>query len=107
MKYKVGDKIKIKTWDQLLSEFGGTDDMIECPHGFMDQREKMLIGKCPDRVLEILFVNDDMYEVRENLGGFSKWWTDDMIEHEESTSDKESISDLLEMINSRFEILDL
>ena len=44
MKYKVGDKIKIKTWDQLLSEFGGTDDMIKCHHGFMDQREKMLMG---------------------------------------------------------------
>ena len=42
MKYKVGDKVKIKTWKQLEEEFGihpNCENWINCPHLFTKEMD--------------------------------------------------------------------
>ena len=106
MKYKPGDTVKIKTWEELKKEFGISDggNMIPCDQTFYKEMEDDLNEKVPDRILEIKDVYEyHQYKFMYQLGYHMKninwdWtWTDDMI--------KELV--IFESIHSRFEILDL
>jgi hypothetical protein len=60
MKYKVGDKVILKTWEELEREFGLVtdhgiymDDYINCVGGFRPVMEEMVCKYYKDRVVEI------------------------------------------------------
>ncbi len=113
MKYKVGDAVRIKTWDDLSKEYnfalpeyahypkGIVLPGIVLPGGFYysDQCEKTLQKKAPDRILiinEIRFINhfsDHCWFYYMEEMGWS--WIDDEIET------------FIEPVYDRFEILDL
>ena len=78
MKYKVGDKVKIKTWEQMEKEFGlnlgGNILNIPC---FMREMEKWVNKGFPDRILTIKEISyNHMYKMKE----LSLRWGDNMIE---------------------------
>lgn len=73
MKYKVGDKVKIKTWEQMESEFGcDSCGYINCECSFTTEMDKYC-----GTVQEISFVHNDYYDMK-NGGWYS--FSDDMIE---------------------------
>lgn len=43
-RYKVGDKVRVREWDDMLKEFGGNDHEISCTYSFVDCM-KQLCGK--------------------------------------------------------------
>jgi len=56
MKYKIGDRVEIKTWGQLEKEFGihsDNDKWIDCPHLFTTVMEKELESLGNGRVVTI------------------------------------------------------
>ena len=44
-KFKIGDKVRIRTWDDMAKEFGGTIDSIDVPCRFIRHMEEELSGK--------------------------------------------------------------
>jgi hypothetical protein len=74
MKYKVGDKVRIKTWDEMEREFGLDGEDINCYLTFVPE---MRIYE--DSILTITFVGSHYYEVDEDDGAFA--WSDDMISY--------------------------
>jgi hypothetical protein len=73
VKYKVGDLVRIKTWEQMVSEFGGDDECIPCKCSFTDEM-KYLCGT----VQEIRHISPwDFYRLKDE-----PMWSisDDMIE---------------------------
>ena len=102
MKYRVGDKVRIKTWGEMEKEFGVITSflprkIINCDLTFMKSIERDIERLNCDRVLTIRNADKDDYFMEE-IG----WrWTNDMIrclvrEYEEP-----------EPILNRFEILDI
>ena len=108
MKYKVRDKIKIKTWEALEKEFGVDDSGdINCNTG--DQRlnkarkmrpefEKRFCKENPDRIVTIIkyydFAYDPQYEfdVKETDLIIGRMWIEEIVPP---------------VLVSRFEIMDL
>ena len=74
MKYNVGDKVRIKTWEEMEREFGLDGEDINCYLTFVPE---MRIYE--DSILTITFVGSHYYEMDEDDGGFS--WSDDMISY--------------------------
>jgi hypothetical protein len=106
MKYKVGDKVRIKTWEALDEEFSSfksifNDNYILCGIHFTQGMENELTKLNNNRILTIEAVNqeDRIYHMEELLFN----WTDNMIE---SVMTPELIR-LMEPIRNRFEILDI
>ena len=101
MKYKAGDKVKIKSWKEMEKEFGPSDSgIINCKLSFTGTMERELNKKFPDRILTIEDINEaGNYYGMEKYGieKISTQWTDDMI--------KCKIEE--PKINNRFEILDI
>ncbi len=109
MKYKIGDKVRIKTWEQMEKEFGlskyseGRIDNPDKNCRFIYFMEKELNEKFHDRVITIKEIKNDLalvckyYRIKE----IDYYWTDNMIEC--------LVSDYKEPvpIYSRWEILDL
>ena len=80
MKYKVGDKVKIKTREQMEKEFGPAEfGGIDCKYGFVTEMEDWLKKNSPDRVLTILKVS--YYEEYYGMEGATFTWGLDMIEY--------------------------
>jgi hypothetical protein len=105
MKYKVGDKVKIKTWDQMKKEFGlspNNSESIDCRYGYMKRMERDLLNTVPDRIVTIKDIREDSF-YRMDIEGYSYWnWSDDMIE-----GLAENINlNIFEDISNRFELID-
>lgn len=95
-KYKPGDRVKIKTWQQMRKEYGLNDGNITCLQTFTLEMEENINKFFPDRILTIEEVNH--YYIMKECGCY---WTDDMIECLAEDYGK------LDPILNRFEILDL
>lgn len=104
MKYKVGDKVRIKTWEALEKEFSSTTDFIKCKSGFLKERDRLINKNFPDRILTITKI--DYNTTTYFMNGFrDRWeynWPEDVIEC--LVKDYVEVFDLIE---TRFEILDL
>jgi len=100
MKYKVGDKVKIKTWDKMEKEYGistNRTDIDIIPYSFIPAMENKLNNIFPQRNLTIrMVVRQQFYLMKE----INYYWTNEMIEC--LVSEK-----IYEPIHSRFEILDI
>jgi len=75
MKYRKGAKVKIKTWNQMLSEFGtrgphNHDNIRIDPYGFCKEMEDSLQGK--SRFATIAKIGSNYYFVK--LKGRRKVW---------------------------------
>ena len=107
MKYKVKNKVKIKTWKEMEKEYGISSygGNIKCYYNyfFTEYMEKEIEELNCNRILTIDFINDDdddgschFYKMKE----LPTWhWSDSMI--------KCLAKDESEPITSRFEILDI
>ena len=106
MKYKPGDKVRIKTWEQMEKEYGlfsPTQINVEKGSGpFTKVMENNINEYYPDRIFtisDIVTSSPDFYFM-EKIG----WnWTDNMIECLVSDFKEENFIS----ITSRFDLLDL
>jgi len=98
MKYKIGDKVKIKTWKEMKKEYGVTGS-INCYYNyfFTEYMEKDIKALNCNRILTIKNVKNpcNFYTMKE----ISWKWSDSMI--------KCLVKDKSEPITNRFEILDI
>jgi len=104
MRYKVGDRVKIKSWEQMERDFGLNS------HGSIKSNRVVVRGayetlqklNC-NRILTIKEVVvhsiSDYYRMEEIVCD----WTDDMIE----CLDNDYLEEVCQPIFSRYEILDL
>ena len=104
MKYKKGDKIKIRSWEELIKLYEVNyfktveSEAIKFPDGldFSRGQYDRLIEKCPDLVDEIEYVNEtEWYHLKNSKVIVLKY----AIEYE--------IINGIDCINNRFDILDL
>ena len=96
MKYNIGDRVKIKTFEKMKEECG----IFAVPRshfGFYGGMEEKLNKLNTNRVLTINFIKGNSFCSKE----IGYWWKDDMIKNL-AKDNKEP-----EEINSRFEILDI
>ena len=86
MKYKVGDKIRIRTWNEMEKEYGlNKDGDIEinkdekCSSTFRNKKEQWILTR-NTRVFTIKIINkfSKYYLIEEDMDIWS--WTDDMIQ---------------------------
>ena len=103
MKYKVGDKVKIKTWERLVEEFGlDSNGDIEGKFHFSIGVEYYLNSLQNGRVLTIIGIEKSCADFIEDsyiMSGLGFCWDDSDIDR--------IVYDPKDAINSRFEILDI
>lgn len=72
-RYKIGDKVRVREWDDMLKEFGGDDHAISCTCSFIDCM-KPLCGKVFTVIVERSTVSYGLD------GEASRWaFSDDML----------------------------
>ena len=109
MKYKAGDVVKIKTFEDMSNEYGLTlkGDINKLPYCFGRNRERDIKNEFPDRIFKIekIKIREIRYTDREcYIMQNSTWqWADYMIECVIIVK-CETVDTPIE---SRFEILDL
>ncbi len=96
MKYKVGDKVKIKTWEKMGKEYNSSHEgvILMGYFSFYIGMEDWINEKFPDRILTIEKVHKYSYFILCDKHRHN--WTEEMI--------KEGV---FEPIANRFEIIDL
>jgi len=103
MKYKIGDKVRIKTWKEMEKEYGLSHyGHIKCSPYFKKPMEKSINYISSDRIVEIVKIDErygGCYRFKGSIWGFRDDMIKELIEPE--------IIDPKDRINSRFEILDL
>ena len=73
MRYRVGDKVKVREWDDMMVEFGTDEDGdIKCRLFFVADMKKY----CGED-MTIRIAGSDRYEMEEDHGRFI--WSDDML----------------------------
>ena len=77
MKYKVGDKVKVRSWESMEAEFGLNCDAIDNPGYCFVESMKQYCGKC----VTISRCHNDYYDIEEDECQWS--WDDTMFEDEE------------------------
>lgn len=84
MGYKVGDKVRVRQWDDMAKEFGECLGAIDTPFCFFVSSMKVYCGL----VYEIAEVYGRCYELKSNEKlDIKKWYfTDDMLESVASPS---------------------
>lgn len=110
MKYKVGDKIKIKTWKAMEKKYGMVPDRPDCINCiektsdfyFCLQDEGWLNVRYPDRILTIKEIDNDAYIVERQFHTADRW-TEEMIECSVPPKPKK----VFKPVKNRFEIMDL
>lgn len=76
MKYKVGDKVRVRQWDDMVEKYGMIEYCINTPnYSFVPEMRKhcgkiVIIGKV-NELMETYYIGGD-------IGGW--YWTDDMFE---------------------------
>ena len=99
MKYKVGDKVIIKTLEEMEREYGLTSyGQIKTKINFLSIQEEQVVELNTDRILEIRAIGNDYYCMQK----IGHWWTEDMIKCSSVELEKTWTP-----IQNRFEILDL
>lgn len=104
MKYKVGDRVVIKTWEELKGEYGldVSGDMNSPPNAafFAREMDRDLNKNFPDRILTIKKIGYDYY----SMESLTNWaWSDYMIKGLE-VEEKYTMFDPIE---KRFELMEL
>ena len=108
MKYKVGDKVKIKTWDQMEKEFKldyqgcittNENNGVETL-SFTPEMEQKINNLNENRVLTINHIHENSTFGSCDMAGYFFCFTDEMI-------DCLITEKAYEPIHSRFEILDI
>ena len=74
MKYKVGDKVRVRQWDDMVEEFGESFGTIDTPCFLFLGSMKKYCGE----VVTIEEVNLCSYNIKE--GSNKEFWTDEMFE---------------------------
>ena len=78
MEFKVGDRVKIKSWKQIEKEFGGHGLFIECTYGFIRPMED-LCGKTAT-IDEIRGHRVELKDWSDYVCGMNWTFSTDMIE---------------------------
>ena len=73
-KFKVGDKVRVRQWNDMEKEFGTfPSGSIKTTYAFVDDMKKYC-----DKVVTIASVISDRYYIKEDCGTWN--WSDDMFE---------------------------
>jgi hypothetical protein len=74
MKYKVGDKVRVRNWDELSAEFNNLGDGLRLTNRCFNFKMKQYCGK----VVKITDIGSSWYKIAEDK---KEWyWDDDMFE---------------------------
>lgn len=103
MKYEVGQKVRIKTWEQMKKEYGSLSCNILTTNFFYFTRDMEKVASINNRVVTIKESRSSCYIMVESNKEY--YWTDAMIERSYTNTKKKKCK--LLRIKSRFEILDL
>ena len=75
MKYKVGDKVRVRQWDDMAKEFGESAGSIDTPACSFEENMRLYCGT----IVTIKEVkNDELYYIEEDNEDW--YWTDEMFE---------------------------
>jgi len=105
MEYKVGDKVKIKTWDSLVYEYGTEPQtmrsIISTVPLYSARMENSLICSSSDRAVIIREIFPHAFKTEETLECFPY----SIIEYKVFEKEEEKKPD--DLIDNRFELLDI
>lgn len=98
MKYKVGDKVRVRQWDDMVEEYGESFGSIDIPHFYFSRNMEKYCGE----VVTIEKVYTCSYRIKEDEEHW--YWTDEMFEsykvkiaYQADLIDKETFSKMVEM----------